>query len=60
MAKLVQFVDAAKNEVVFINPAHVRAVMPRSDGGAEIVLDNKIFVFVAGSPETVVKALDNG
>jgi len=60
MSKLVRFVDAAKNEVVFINPAHVSLVITRSDGGAEIVLENKDFVFVADSPETVVKALDNG
>lgn len=41
-------------------PAHVRLVMPRSDGGAEIVLDDKIFIFVVETPEAVVKALDNG
>jgi hypothetical protein len=60
MAKLVQLTDAAKNESVFVNPAHVRLVTPRSDGGAEVVLDDKIFIFTAETPAAVVKALDNG
>jgi hypothetical protein len=34
--------------------------MLRSDGGAEIVLNDKIFIFVVETPEAVVKALDNG
>jgi hypothetical protein len=60
MAKMIQFVDAAKNEVVFVNADHVRLVVPRSDGGTEIVLDDQIFIFVADTPEAVAKALNNG
>ena len=60
MATLIRFVDAAKNEFVFINPDHIRIVKPRSNGGAEIVLDDGIFVFVAEAPDAVMKSLDPG
>jgi hypothetical protein len=60
MTKLIRFVDATKKEVVFINPDHIRLVKARSDGGAEIVLDDKIFIFVAETPDAVMKALDHG
>jgi hypothetical protein len=60
MTKLIRFVDATEKEVVFINPDHIRLVKPRSDGGAEIVLDDKIFIFVAETPDAVMKALDHG
>jgi hypothetical protein len=60
MTKLIRFVDATVKEVVFINPDHIRLVKPRSDGGAEIVLDDKIFIFVAETPDAVMKALDHG
>jgi hypothetical protein len=59
MAGLVRFVDAEENSVVFINPDHIRFVKPRSDGGAEIVLDDKIFILVAESPDAVMKTLDH-
>lgn len=59
MAKLVQFTEVIKNDRVFINPSHVRVVIPRSDGGTEIILDGKIFFFVTETLEAVVKALDN-
>jgi hypothetical protein len=60
MAALVRFVDAKEKKAVFINPAHIRIVMPTSDGGAEIVLDDKISIFVAETPDAVMKALDHG
>ena len=60
MATLVRFVDAAKNETVFINPDHIRLIRPRSGGGAEIVIDEKIFVVVAEAPDAVMKSLDHG
>jgi hypothetical protein len=60
MTALIRFVDATEKEVVFINPDHIRLVKPRSDGGAEIVLDDKIFIFVAETPDAVMKALDHG
>ena len=60
MTTLVRFVDAAENAVVSINPDHIRLVKSRSDGGAEIVLDDGLFIFVAESPEAVMKALDHG
>jgi hypothetical protein len=47
MAALVRFVDAKEKKAVFINLNHIRVVKARSDGGAEIVLDDKISIFVA-------------
>jgi hypothetical protein len=60
MAALVRFVDAKEKKAVFINPDHIRIVMPTSDGRAEIVLDDKISIFVAETPDAVMKALDHG
>jgi hypothetical protein len=60
MAALVRFVDAKEKKAVFINPDHIRIVMPTSDGGAEIVLDDKISIFVAETTDAVIKALDHG
>jgi hypothetical protein len=60
MTTLIRFVDAAKNEIVFINPDYIRLVKPTSSGGAEIVLDDRIFVFVAETPDAVMKSLDHG
>jgi hypothetical protein len=60
MATLIRFVDAANREVVFINPDHIRLVKPKSGWGAEILLDDKIFVVVAESHDAVMKALDHG
>jgi len=45
---------------VFINPDHIRLVRPRPEGGAEIVLDDKILILVAESPDAVMKTLDHG
>jgi S1/P1 Nuclease len=39
---LVRFIDATEKKAVFINPDHIRIVKPRSEGGSEIVLDDKI------------------
>jgi hypothetical protein len=47
MAALVRFVDAKEKKAVFVNPDHIRIVKPRSDGGAEIVFDDKLSIFVA-------------
>jgi hypothetical protein len=58
MAALVRFVDAKEKKTVFINPNHIRIVKVRSDGGAEIVLDDKISIFVVESPDAVIKALE--
>jgi hypothetical protein len=60
MATLIRFVDAAENKVVFINPNHIRLVKPGPAGGAEILLDDKIFIVVAETPDAVVKSLDHG
>jgi hypothetical protein len=60
MATLVRFVDAGESKAVFINPDHIRLVRPRSGGGAEILLDDKILILVAESPEAVMKTLDHG
>ena len=60
MAALVRFVDAKEKKAVFINPDHIRVVKARLDGGAEIALDDKISIFVAQTPDAVIKALDHG
>jgi hypothetical protein len=60
MAALVRFVDAKEKKAVFINPDHIRIVKPRSDGGAEIVFDDKLSIFVAETPDAVIKALEHG
>jgi hypothetical protein len=60
MARLIRFIDAAENKVVFINPTHIRLVKPGPAGGSEILLDNKIFIVVAETPDAVVKSLDHG
>jgi len=60
MAGLVRFVDAGENKAVFINPDHIRLVRPRPEGGAKIVLDDKILILVAESPDAVMKTLDHG
>ena len=60
MPALIRFIDAKEKKAVFINPDHIRIVKPTSDGGAEIVFDNQISIFVAETPDAVIKALDHG
>jgi hypothetical protein len=60
MAALVRFVDAKEKKAEFINPNHIRVVKARSDGWAEIVLDDKISIFAVETPDAVIKALDHG
>jgi len=60
MAALVRFIDAKEKKAVFINPDHIRVVKARFDGGSEIVLDDKISILVAETPDAVMKALDHG
>jgi hypothetical protein len=47
-------------KAVFVNPDHIRIVKPSSDGGAEIVFDDRFSIFVAETPDAVIKALDHG
>jgi hypothetical protein len=60
MTALVRFVDAKEKKAVFVNPDHIRIVKPSSDGGAEIVFDDRFSISVAEKPDAVIKALDHG
>jgi len=57
MTALVRFVDAKEKTAVFVNPDQIRIVKPSSDGGAEIVFDDRFSIFVAETLDAVIKAL---
>jgi hypothetical protein len=45
---------------LYLSTRTTSASLARSDGGAEIVLDDKISIFVVETPDAVIKALDHG